>query len=632
MPSFRRAVLQRASLLFRSAFAGALLCSIGCSVAVLDDAASEEAINECQDQGDCATGLCVDGRCQARQGFFSTILVEVSPPASGDPAFAGVSYLHRLDALKLEGEQREIRLAQTAKVTGTVKFDPYVVGTEGETCPLSFGADQPGLSVLADPAGIPAAVSFTPSDRILGVASTKYNAEVDISGLADVEPQQADPLSFDIDLPPGDYDIYIRPRAPTANGCAIPPTLLRRFNVQPSELMLNLPLPPSATFALTINMPAGTKTSLKGWTVDMLDPHTGLVISTQSVLGAPSIGTHVQYETQIAYSPVTLREGESEFVRLAPPQGVDAPTIVLDRSGLSIFTQGAGVIEEFSGYPEPVTVEGQLTLAGVAEPTPGTVTVVSTSLEGVGDGVFASFVRSAEVDDDGNFTMNLLPGKYHVYAWPASSAVSTSAASQTEWEISAEPALQAGKTVELLPPAHVTGIAYLPVQGEPATGASVTAIASPRDVQVDLLTRAAQGNLATAPAAQNAVVDGDGFFDVQADPGVFDISVRPPVGSGFAWYVASQVHVQPAATPELMEQRLGSYNLPLPVPYSGKVVWSSGTDSLPIGEALLRAYVYLDENNAYTGDPTRAAAVVQIGETRADADGNFELLIPANLN
>jgi hypothetical protein len=90
--------------------------------------------------------------------------------------------------------------------------------------------------------------------------------------------------------------------------------------------------------------------------------------------------------------------------------------------------------------------------------------------------------------------------------------------------------------------------------------------------------------------------------------------------------------VQAATTPELEEQRLGSYNLPLPVPYTGRVIVADDQTSVPIAEALLRAYVYLDDDGAYTGDPTRASSVVQIGETRADTLGNFELLIPANLN
>ncbi len=627
MPSFpRRAVLQRATLPKLAVLAGLVFGVAGCSVTAVDLEDSGATVNQCDAQSDCASGSCVGGRCQAMQGFFSTMLVEVSPPASGDPAFAGVSYLHRLDDLDLKGESREIKLAQPVTVTGTVSFDNDLAA-----CPLSFVGDEPGSTVMASPEGVPVSVSFTPSDRILGVASTEYNAEASLEDPEEIFPEDYT-WSFRVNLPPGDYDIYIRPRAPAAGGCQIPPRLVRRYKVEASNLLLNLPsTSPAFTFALTVKWPkASGELALKGWTVEMLDPLTGLVVSTQGVLGDPlGPGAYEEYSATIAYAPVALEGSQSERVRLSPPKGVDAPSVILARSVLELFSPGFGEVN-LAGFPEPVSIEGQLTLAGVAEPTPGRVTVVSTSLEGAVEGVFASFVRSADTDDDGNFTLRLLPGTYHVYAWPAVAGASgsrASAATETDWEIAADPPLQAGKTVELLPPSRVFGRANLP-QGDPASGATVIANPSPRDVQIDLLTQAAQGDLAVTPAAQSAITAGDGKFDLLADPGIFDVSVRAPEGSGFAWYVASHVYVEAAK-----EKDLGTPFLPLPVPYSGRVlVPINQMSSVPIAEALLRAYVYLDENNAYTGDPTRAASVVQIGETRADADGNFELLIPANLN
>jgi hypothetical protein len=640
MPSFRhRAVPARTLPSALIAAACALLSAAGCQVTALDAASTVDVINQCSGDTDCGTGVCKSGRCMAKQGYFSTMLVEISPPVSGDPLFAGVDYLQRLDGLDLEGDHRVIELARPAQITGTVSFEPYAVGADGESCALEFLAEDPSLSMLASAEGIPVAVSFIPSDRLLGIASTKYSAEVDTSAYEAATPFQAPPLSFGVEVPPGDYDIYVQPRAAAEGGCDIPPTLLRRFDVKANDLLLGLDLPPPASFALVVKWPlTGQQPSLEGWKVDMLDPVTGRVISTQGTLvHEPSLSG---YYTRVSYSPVTLDEDESELVRLAPPEGVDAPTVILARSVLELFSPGSGVIDQFVGYPEPVQIQGQITVAGEAEPTTGTVTVVSSSLEGVGEGVFASYVRSVEAGEDGTFELSLLPGKYQVYATPSGGSepsssgvpVRTSAASQTEWVIGASPTVQAGKTIELLPPAHVTGTANLP-GGAPASGATVVAVASPKENQVDLLTQAAQGDLAFAPAAQSAIVAGDGTFDVQADPGVYAVSVRPPEGSGFAWYVASQFRVQPAASSELLVQRLGTPNVPLPVSYTGRVVVPIDQEtSVPIADALLRAYVYLDAEGNYSGDPTKAVSVVQIGETRADGDGNFELLIPANLN
>jgi hypothetical protein len=44
---------------------------------------------------------------------------------------------------------------------------------------------------------------------------------------------------------------------------------------------------------------------------------------------------------------------------------------------------------------------------------------------------------------------------------------------------------------------------------------------------------------------------------------------------------------------------------------------------------LIRAFLYLDAQKTYTAVPSSAQSLLQIGESRAAADGSFELLIPA---
>ncbi len=624
----------RAALLLCLSFAAE-----ACSVTAVELAASDEVVNECSTKADCKDGDCRNGRCEAIAGAFSTLLLHVAVPPSGPAEVAGFDYLRRLDQLNLSGAERDIVLGPVAHVTGTARIEPYQTGsTASDVCELVFvGEDEATLKVRGGMDGsIPVDVSFTPSDRVLGLASTTYASAVDTSDLEGLDPPSTETMSFDISMPPGEYDIYLQPRSPAEGGCEIPPHLLRRFEVKSVDLKLNLDLPPPASFALTIQWPVGSSMkTLDGWSVDMLDPITGRVISTRAILANPKpMGTSVGYETKIFYAPVELESSESELVRLSPPDELDAPTIVLSRSVLELFSQGTGIIDQFVGYPEPVEVAGQVTLAGDATPVSANVTLVATSLQGVGDGVFASFQRSVEADADGNFVVKLLPGTYKVYATPAMSGVMAEgasvtrlgAATLTDWEIAASPSSQAGKVVELLPISHLTGIAFGPT-GDAAVGSTVVAVASPREVQVDLLTRAAQGEFPFAPTAQSALVNGNGEFDVQADPGDYDMSVRPPAGSGFAWYV-SQVTVKPAVTATDQYSALGPFFLPLPVPYTGRVVVASGT----VSEALIRAYVYLDADGMYTDDPTKAVSVVQIGESRADGGGNFELLIPAHLH
>jgi hypothetical protein len=123
-------------------------------------------------------------------------------------------------------------------------------------------------------------------------------------------------------------------------------------------------------------------------------------------------------------------------------------------------------------------------------------------------------------------------------------------------------------------------------------------------------------------------LDDEGSFSVFADAGAFNMTVKPEPESGFAWLVRPNISVLPFSL-DRAEQALSDMRLPLPVRYHGSV------NSLVLGgvvpEALIRAYVYLDEKGALTADAAAARAVIQIGETRADADGEYQLLLPSEL-
>jgi hypothetical protein len=70
--------------------------------------------------------------------------------------------------------------------------------------------------------------------------------------------------------------------------------------------------------------------------------------------------------------------------------------------------------------------------------------------------------------------------------------------------------------------------------------------------------------------------------------------------------------------------------MPLPIAYHGVVTAPLAAGAAkPVPGAVLRAYVYVA--GAGTTDLTKAKSVLQIAETRADNDGRFELLVPADL-
>jgi hypothetical protein len=173
----------------------------------------------------------------------------------------------------------------------------------------------------------------------------------------------------------------------------------------------------------------------------------------------------------------------------------------------------------------------------------------------------------------------------------------------------------------------VTGQAF--AGATPLTTAQVTAVTSPASVQRDVLHQAL-GEALPLPRASDGTVESDGKFRLLADAGVFDISVRPQPSSGFGWLVIPGVAIgtleQGNAGVGLHEQQA-----PLPVSYTGTVTVPGATEPQRLTGALIRAYVYMT-GDAYTADPSKADSILQVAETRADDSGNYELLIPAELN
>jgi hypothetical protein len=353
-----------------------------------------------------------------------------------------------------------------------------------------------------------------------------------------------------------------------------------------------------------------------------VDPVSGRVLSRLAGLeeSADAVVGRT-YRALLEYSPV-IEEGAAvgnELVRLSPPEGAAAPAVFIERSALELLEPGTGVMTHFNGLPSVVELAGHVTVAGSAEPSRATVSLVATDILELEPGVLGSYQRTVEVSEDGRFRVEVLPGTYRVIAVPP---VETGlAAAEAVWEVGVQPEVQEGRAIELAGGASIEGIVLGP-GANPATGASVHAVPSPSAARKNVLSQAL-GDKPFLPRATTAVAGDRGQFQIVADPGTFDVSIRPPEGAGFAWMVRPNVLV-PATG-----QDLGSITLPLPLSYRGRI---TSPDTGSVSGALVRAYLFMDASGSYTTDAEQAAAVVQLAETRADEAGDFHLLIPARLN
>jgi hypothetical protein len=589
---------------------------LGCSVRELGDLPAGPTVNECADDADCGpAGHCVSNRCEALEGEFSTVLFEVSAPGSStSDDFAGLSFLAtRTDVPTTSGELG-LELGDVSEVVGTV-VAPFL-GRPG--CEYDFSQ-------------APLRIRFSPTERVLGLPATTYAARgIALAGCAPDDPACLRTATFGLRVPPGEYEVYVRsdPSADQAPGasfaCEIVPQLYRRIQIDAAQVELPLELPARSTLALRVQSALdGDVPQLEGWTLDLLDPVSGRALSTANELtGHTVVDGIAEYVAEVRYSSVLDDPAIAgvELVRLAPPEGVVAPAVLMERASLELFADAA-VINHLVPLPTPIQLEGRVETEG-AEPAPATVTLVATALDDLPQGTLASYQRTVETDDEGRFLVELLPGSYRVLAVPP---IETGlAVFDAPWQVAAEPAFQAGRTIELVDSSRLVGSVLSPA-GRAVAGASVLAVSSPSNANVGVL-QGALGEAPFVPRATTVASDEHGEFELLADPPWVDVSVRPDASTGFAWMVRPNVRV---LVPENVN--LGDMVLPLPLAYRGTVTVLGG---IPLPGALIRAYILLGPDG-YTSsrDDTDnpAEAVAQVAEARADERGQFELLVPRSL-
>ena len=594
------------------ACAASLLSS--CDVATVASAPSTIAQNRCDSDSACGGGVCVANQCRSLSGALQSLLFEVTPPADGSP-IAGVPFRNTVNPLPGPDAPLELVLDPISQVVGRVTIGKGTC-TDGPT--FYNGTTE---YAKASDGSIPAFVTLIRSQTALGL----YSSDSVVKSVL----TNSSYYAFSVNVPPGDYDVYVEPETQMGNSCSVPPQLRRGQHFNGGSLLLEIPLPEPNSFELHVSWPLADG-ALDAWSVDMLDPLSGRVLSNRVSLTASNSKKN-DYVATLAYSPVLVGEPgvqeAEQLVRLSPPDdGTARPTVLLARSALGLFNANAGTLTQFTALPSPVHLQGQVAAENTPELVASTVTLVATQIAGLDPGVLASFVRTVVVGKDGQFELDVLPGTYRVSAVPSIQLNDTKAdqlaAVSENWVVASSPSVQAGKLVTLGHPLRISGSVKDASNVGVAT-ALVQAIASPASIQSDVLHQAL-GETSFVPRASTGSVDKNGAFALLADSGTFDVSVRPLASTGFGWLVCPNVSVGANAGPNLVQ------TIPLPVVYSGTVT-TSGDDKSTVPNGLIRAYIYLSRGQ-YVTDPSKADSVLQVAETRADRTGAFDILIPAQVN
>jgi hypothetical protein len=433
--------------------------------------------------------------------------------------------------------------------------------------------------------------------------------------------------------------VYVEPRPAALTElnakCQLLPVLVRNRRID-GDVEFKLPVAEVLDLAIRA-LP--TDVPLDEWTVDLLDPTSGRLLSIQEKLSAGELsasGDAIEYKKTIRYSTPLLFSDDGmllmnplqgrEVVRLRPPSALPAPFFVYQRDALQILgeeavidlrLQGNNVMRSVPMLPS-VTIQGQTARLYDGSPVEATVTFLAETVEGLNP-LSASFLRVIEVDESGLFELTAPPGRYSVRGFPKPDLELATA--NIKWVIGPTPANQAGKTVEFGERVTIDGQALVSGNGNTAYGASVRATVTPWTVQGSVLATAG-GDLPPPPFALGDLVARNGNFSLAADPGIYDFFIQPEARSRYPWYV------RPSTTVDEGGRSLGEFHVPFPVIHRGRVV-IKGTDFV-VPDALIRVYAYVTAEGKYSPMPENS--VVQVAEGRADGNGAFELLIPASLD
>jgi hypothetical protein len=631
-----------------------LVLGPACSVTALAERERSIAVNECASASECVNGECIEGLCVSQAGELNHLAFELIPTARAGAIGGKSMWILASDSNE---SFRDLVFGGISRVTGYIQvaiapdcMDVAFVGSSG--APVKAAVDR----TIPPRVTIPARVTFTQTanklelapaatieqdlDDVYGFAAEPFTASVDTQGGGPSEPPFK--LAFQFNIPAGFHDIYIEPSPIHSQAtikqrdeCTLAPQLLLNQAIASyHDVILTMSVPRPAPLLLEVRFPADG--SFADWQLDMIDPESGRVLSTRITIPDDAKSGWVT-PTPLRYLPVAISgtgmdtpdRNANELVRLAPPAGLVAPTFLFERSALELFEEGSGVLSPLESMPTAVDFEGQVLRRGSSLPVPASVTLTATRLLKVPTGVFATFSRTVTTDAEGRFELPLLPGSYRVEVAPSGVEGQIGgglAPAKADWEVPASPKVQAGRVMEVDPVLEVEGRASVGLVDTFALGASVGLEPSVLRAKPNALARLLGESTALPRSARTSIGDTAGNFAFSTDPGIFDFFVRPPEESNLAWYVMPGLELQAS-------KDLGTVALPLPVRLTGSVAIQSfvGPEPPTVTQALLRAYVLLDEAGAPTSDDTKAKAAVAVAETRVDESGHYVLNVPASL-
>jgi hypothetical protein len=556
----------------------------GCS---FDRPLGYRAVNTCSTDAQCVTGLCYEGVCASPpENPLKVSLQVITAPSDLERAPAS-SVLGTLTVV--DNAREDLTVGSVARVSGKVRFRGKPVPATLSFSRPSLVPGGPGVRVdvdTGDPFGdgsadyvasLPADETFDLEIRVSGALfeSTSGAPELDASAVAS---RQLPPMIFQgMSFGSGNqtFDVHYAP------------TLF-----EPCDETIRTGCELSG--ALTAIGLDDLEAPVSGVEVRAVDSVTGRVISsTASVVdGAFSIRIS-PFDGPYDLLVVPGLNGSAYRATTFPAGELALPIELLIRR-YPVVRYEALLLDEEDHAPVPLaTVSFQSEAA--PDPLSGVLSVYRTS------------TLSGEGAEAGKIKVDLQPGVFKVVITPVETqdlaihlseviipdAEGTDAVLGQAFELERRSGLHLylssfdGLAVDLV------DVQAVPRAFDPKYSPDVAAFAR----------------------SSQSTTDADGNSYLPIDLGIFDLFARPVSSRGFPFAYTSVVGVDEAG--EWMSRELV---IPAPTVLAGTI---RATDGEPLGNATLRAFVAIDDENG--------ERLLRMGETTSGSDGSYRLLLPSRL-
>ncbi len=563
----------------------ALVVIIGCS---FDSATVVTIDNSCAGDASCSEGVCDRNICVDDTGASVALAIEVVRGPTEVQVVTPASWAFATEEASTS-TSRDLHLPATRQVVGTVRWN-------GAPVPATLRFVRQMDEGLAPLVPIPIEVdTFRDPSTVDGSEGNDFSTVL-VAG-----------ETYELVVMPSSDMVMVPAQEPAPAIRSLPPLHLvfpiaEGDSSEPYRIDISFPAGLAEECTLTRDIGCTFRAEIYSRdNVDQIDmPEAGLQVRAVDKQTGRVVSSIAETDADGRFAIRVSNDASDYLIRITSSAGRDPfPAVSVDPDLLFVDNPLDKII--YIPRLAPVQASGSVR-DKIGRAVPGaTVRFLSTKIfGGVQLGLEGTFSGSATTNEDGSFGAELLTGFYSITVTPPEDIANN-------WGIHYADAAVGEEGTEigtLLVPSQINLSGTVSTfGGETAPGVTVLARARPA------------ADPSSVHRSQEVVSDDRGDFAMSVDTGVYDVQVKLPAESGFAWLVEPELQMS------LDEGDLRrEYRLAPPVAVDG-IIRNSDGETVP--NALVRGY-FFDQSSGGTRP-------LQVAEAVSGDDGSYRLLITPRL-